>query len=62
MKLKRFLSLVLCCVLLVSFSCSCKTGSASIKPMDIEKVDTYSFDFIGGKELDVDPEKMMSRP
>ncbi len=48
---KRTLSLVLSCILLISTYCSCGNSSAKIEPLKVEKVDTYSFDFIGGKDV-----------
>jgi len=40
------------CILLASFSgCNEKAEAVKIEPMEIEKVDTFGFDFIGGKDV-----------
>lgn len=48
----RSLCVILCVVLLTVTFCSCSAeNKADIKPMEIEEVDTYGFDFLGGDDV-----------
>ena len=52
-KITKLLSLVLCCSFVVSSLGACEfAGEKKVfEPMEIEEVDTYSFDFIGGRNV-----------
>ncbi len=52
-KCKRVICLMLCAVLAVSLFASCGRSEKTpvIEPMEIEEVDTFSFDFIGGTDV-----------
>lgn len=52
-KIVKLLSLALCCSFVVSSlgGCGLTSEKKVFEPMEIEEVDTYSFDFIGGRNV-----------
>lgn len=51
MNLKKTVCLVLSCVFILLTFSGCNNKSAQVQNMEIEEVDTYSFDFIGGTNV-----------
>ena len=51
MSLKKIVCFVLSCVLILLTFSGCNNKSSKVQMMEIEKVDTYSFDFIGGTNV-----------
>lgn len=51
MKLKKIVCFVLSCILLLLTCSACNNASSRMQSMEIEEVDTYSFNFIGGNNV-----------